>query len=291
MNNGIKISKEFILKLIYCIAIVLLFISIFFNIIHIDEDIRLSLANLYGLGDGIWSMFSYSESRDIVMLLRTISVYVMWIPLVVFIVSAVLSFILKSMKISFGMTVVTATCMLYANIAFIVILGEINVEYSSHTFIRSNSDIVSYVPMVLNIISLLIILGVITTLFILELRQKKGNETVPALTKYGTIRILTGTFSGASIESSTTVKIKDKTSIIIGRGSGSDVVIVNADRSVSKQHCEIAYDGDNERYYITDLSSYGTSIGQNTKLIKNMKTPVTAGVVVTLAGTSRITLE
>lgn len=88
-----------------------------------------------------------------------------------------------------------------------------------------------------------------------------------------------GIYAGVQID------VKDNDHLVIGRdGLVSNLVV--EDQAVSRQHCRIRYSALEQRYYITDLSTNGTFLGNGIRLEKDRETAAVPGTKIIL-GKSR----
>ncbi|MGN0373756.1 MAG: DUF4234 domain-containing protein [Enterocloster sp.] len=93
--------------------------------------------------------------------------------------------------------------------------------------------------------------------------------------KAGQIIGQNGMYAGVSID------IKDGDSILIGRdGTMSNLVV--EDNAVSRRHCRIRFSSVDQMYFVTDLSTNGTFLGNGRKLEKDREVAVTAGTKIIL---------
>lgn len=87
---------------------------------------------------------------------------------------------------------------------------------------------------------------------------------------------MSGSFSGISYT------LPDGAEYCVGRDAAQcEIVVSDADPSVSRLHCMICYTGYQDGYYVTDYSSNGTYI-DGVKIIKGQKQFVNRGTVVSL---------
>ena len=310
MDNRGSISNEAVLKLVYCAAVIVPVGSLFIPFMKTRELGNVSMASFYGtLSGDVGSLLSDLGMEGNLAGLKFALMYSIWVPVILLAAAAVMNFASKSVRVSFGINIAMAPMMLFQNISSMVLLGSIFGTIHEEGFLNDGESF-SRLPFGLNIVASVVMLTMMVMLFIFESRYKKDSVPAPSPTPepkpepqpkpqpkpapkkvYGTVRRKNGKLTGRYIDSPSIAKIESMVPVKIGRGAGSDIIIVDAFKSVSKQHCEIMYDGSKDKYYVTDISSYGTSIGDNTKLVKNMKTPVSKGTVLTLAGKEKIVLE
>ena len=90
---------------------------------------------------------------------------------------------------------------------------------------------------------------------------------------WGQLRSHPGTafsYNGSLYKASSSASLHKKLSTVsIGRSSSCDAVIINAPNEVSSTHCEISWNGAQQRAFITDLSSYGTFLNGD-RLVKGV---------------------
>lgn len=287
MENSSNISKKLIMELIYCAAVALFIIDLFIPFAYLDELGNLNMLDIYGFGNNIAALSSEIGLDGGMAVMRFTSIYYIWLPIIMLVVSAVMIFLKRRIELGFGMGIAVIPPVLLLNIGHIYAIDSI-ISMCQEEHLMDSNESFSYMPFMLNIVAALAVLAVIITMFV----QDKGIKLNPGTVhRYGVVRIKNGTLSGSPVNSPTTAELRDMTPVKIGRGPGADIMIVNAAKSVSKQHCELMYYSNEDKYYVTDISSYGTSIGNGTKLVKNMKTPVSKGTVLILAGKEQIVLE
>lgn len=291
MENDSSLQKKLIMALIYCAAVVLSVVALFIPVMNLEGLGSLNMLDVYGFGSTLATFGSETDLDGGIAILRFMSIYFIWLPLIMLVISAVLIFFKRKTELGFGIGIAVIPSVLFLNIGNILAIDILSGLYQEES-LWDDGEYFSYMPFVLNIIAALAILAVI----VIMLMQEKDGKMCPAQKPepayaYGSVRITNGTLSGSSVTSPTTAKLMDMTPLKIGRGPGVDITIVNAAKSVSKQHCVIMYNSNECKYYVTDISSYGTSIGNGTKLVKNMKTPVAKGTIVTLAGKEQLSLE
>lgn len=106
-------------------------------------------------------------------------------------------------------------------------------------------------------------------------------EEEPEITGYrkGYIEFLTGDRAGARKE------LLDGETVIIGRDPQTADFVVDRGKDgsrVSRRHCEVQYAAVHNVFYITDLSSNGTSLEDGKTLLSKVKTPIKRGTTVIL---------
>lgn len=289
MENDSSFPKKLIMALIYFAAVILSVVALFIPVMDLEGLGSLNMLDIYGFGSTLATLGYEAGLDGGIAILRFMSIYFIWLPLIMLIISAVLIFFKRKTELGFGIGIAVIPSVLFLNIGNIFAIDILSGLYQEEE-LWDDGEYFSYMPFVLNIIAALAILAVIVMMFI----QEKDVKMCPAPKPepaYGSVRITNGTLSGSSVISPTTAKLMDMTPVKIGRGPGVDITIINAAKSVSKQHCVIMYNSNECQYYVTDISSYGTSIGNGTRLVKNMKTPVAKGTVVTLAGKEQLSLE
>ena len=289
MGNDSSIPRKLIMALIYCAAVVLSVVALFIPVMNLEGLGSLNMLDVYGFGSTLATLGSETDLDGGIAILRFMSIYFIWLPLIMLVISAVLIFFKRKTELGFGIGIAVIPSVLFLNIGNILAIDILSGLYQEES-LWDDGEYFSYMPFVLNIIAALAIFAVIVIMFIQEKDGKMYHAPKPE-PAYGLVRITNGTLAGSSVTSPTSAKLMDMTPLKIGRGPGVDITIVNAAKSVSKQHCVIMYDSNECKYYVTDISSYGTSLGNGTKLVKNMKTPVAKGTVVTLAGKEQLSLE
>ena len=109
--------------------------------------------------------------------------------------------------------------------------------------------------------------------------DKSDKEKTEPVFKPGYIEFITGDRAGARKE------LLNGESIIIGRDPQvADFVVDRATEGsrVSRRHCEVQYVAEHNVFYVTDLSSNGTTLEDGTKLLANVKTPIKRGTIIIL---------
>lgn len=95
----------------------------------------------------------------------------------------------------------------------------------------------------------------------------------------GNLRCISGDICGTEIE------MRPGEVITVGRRPEFASLVVdqnNPKKQVSKRHFEVEFAAEINGYYLTDTSSNGTILGDGTKLIRGVKTPVKRGSIVIL---------
>lgn len=119
-----------------------------------------------------------------------------------------------------------------------------------------------------------------------NMQEHKEPKKKPHQLNYepGMIKCVAGDVKGARKEIIAGAKI------IIGRDPTSADFIVdknNPSSKISRTHCAIEYEPAKNIYFVTDLSSNGTMLGDGTKLIKGVRTPVKRDSIIVLSNTAQ----
>jgi hypothetical protein len=117
------------------------------------------------------------------------------------------------------------------------------------------TNIVIYLAIVISVVQFVVsIIGLV--------KEKQFSDSIVKVGKHdGIITGMTGEYADVK------VPIKAGKSIKIGRNSEQVNIVVKGE-SVSREHCEVSYDGKNGRYIIKDLSKFGTFKSDGSKLDK-----------------------
>lgn len=99
---------------------------------------------------------------------------------------------------------------------------------------------------------------------------KAAGKDVKVSKKDGTITGVRGSYSGAVIP------VKSGDTIIIGRDPAVCSIVVK-DEKASRKHCEIAFNGDNGMYAVTDYSVNGVYDRDGNRIAEKVAVPMTAG--------------
>jgi hypothetical protein len=111
-------------------------------------------------------------------------------------------------------------------------------------------------------IAIVLVIAQIVVAIISRIKEKKSSDSVVKVGKHdGVITGMSGEYAGVAMP------IKSGKSIKIGRNSELVNIVVKGE-SVSREHCEVSYDGKNGRYIIKDLSKLGTFKSDGSKLDK-----------------------
>jgi hypothetical protein len=95
--------------------------------------------------------------------------------------------------------------------------------------------------------------AVVILCIVLLVCDKKKKDKTKAI-KEGTIMCLSGEYAGARM-------VVGKAPIVLGRDKEVCQLIYSGER-ISRQHCSISYDADNEVYKVFDFSTNGTFLGK-----------------------------
>lgn len=107
------------------------------------------------------------------------------------------------------------------------------------------------------------------------------DEKLPGIsTKYAVV-ISTGSMSGTRFE------LDNEAPFCIGKGNDPSQINLSSDySSVSRQHCMVICNSEEDCYYVTDCSMNGTYFRNGRKLSKNVPTKVTHGTTLQLANSN-----
>jgi hypothetical protein len=121
---------------------------------------------------------------------------------------------------------------------------------------------IGYVATPVIYIAIVLAIAQIVVSIVAKIKEKKSSDSVVKVGKHdGIITGMTGEYTGVKMP------IKAGESIKIGRNSEMVNIVVKGE-SVSREHCEVSYDGKNSRYIIKDLSKFGTFKTDGSKLDK-----------------------
>lgn len=108
--------------------------------------------------------------------------------------------------------------------------------------------------------------------------SNKEQITEEAQCKLGVIQITSGSMRGF------TVPIRDKETLYLGKDAKiCNIVFTNDYRNVSRMHCSITFDADNNKYYVVDNSSNGTYLIGKKRLVKGKRTVINSNTVLLLS--------
>lgn len=86
---------------------------------------------------------------------------------------------------------------------------------------------------------------------------------------------LTGKYAGAEIP------VINKKEVVFGRDPNyCNIVFDQFSTSVSRCHCSISFNVDENRYYVTDYSKNGTFTKDGKRLVPNIPIPLEKGTVI-----------
>ena len=105
--------------------------------------------------------------------------------------------------------------------------------------------------------------------------------TVPAGKQTGLLRCIKGSIAGAEIE------LLSGQELLIGR-SGEYSQLVLAESDISRKHCSVRFQADEQVYYVTDFSTYGVLVNDSHPLAKGLPTRVPLGTTLTLGTGSNV---
>ena len=91
----------------------------------------------------------------------------------------------------------------------------------------------------------------------------------------GKLRCIRGAFAGGEIE------LQSGQEIVLGR-SGKEAQLVLVESDISRKHCSVRFQADEQCYYVTDYSTYGVLINESQKLPKGVPSKVPMGSTLTL---------
>ena len=106
------------------------------------------------------------------------------------------------------------------------------------------------------------------------------NNTIPKKA-VGHIICIKGTMRGADITLNSGEELR------IGR-SGEYAQLILPESDISRKHCSIRYQEQDQAFFITDYSTYGVVINESQKLTRNVTTEVPVGVTLTLGTGSNV---
>ena len=123
---------------------------------------------------------------------------------------------------------------------------------------------------------------VVLCIVLLFCDKKKKKDKVKAI-KEGAITCLSGEYAGARV-------VVGKAPIILGRDKEVCQLIYSGER-ISRQHCSISYDADNEVYKIFDFSTNGTFRADGERLKANVSNEFKAGEMFSIDDKNVFVLE
>lgn len=111
----------------------------------------------------------------------------------------------------------------------------------------------------------------------------KKPSAIPEPKKKGNIQCIAGSLVGGEVD------LADGESVFIGASERSSIIVV--DSKVSGKHCEVSYNANKDKYYVTDYSTNGTRLTDGTRLPKNVQVSLERGSVLILSHTTKFLLK
>ncbi len=125
--------------------------------------------------------------------------------------------------------------------------------------------------------------AVVILCIVLLICDKKKKKDIVKVIKEGAITCLSGEYAGARV-------VVGKAPIVLGRDKETCQLIYSGER-ISRQHCSISYDADNEVYKVFDFSTNGTFRADGKRLKANELNEFKAGEILSIDDKNVFVLE
>lgn len=243
-------NRNLIFKIMFYVGALAAIIYVF---IPIESMFGMSITMWSVLtSDEIMSLVSFGVDSEAMAYLYAILFY--WLPAILFIVSGVMLFIKKQVKVSLILAAIGVVNFLVIDVIMLV------------------NELV-YAGGFVNIIGVLVVAVAVILLYMNEIKEGNADNADDDDAAVGEITCLAGEYAGG--------KFYIESTLVIGRdASCANIVLRN--KNVSREHCVIKYVPETDTYTVKDMSTNGTFFSDGHRLVKNYEMQVKRGTEIYL---------
>lgn len=243
-------NRNLTFKIMFCVGALAAIIYVF-----------IPIASMFGMSITMWSVLTSDEIMSLVSfevdseaMAYLCAVLFYWLPAILLIVSSVMLFIEKKLKV--GLILADIGVVNFLVIDVIMLVNE-----------------VVYAGVFVNIIGVLVVEAAAILLYINEKKERSAVDGDDDDAAVGEITCLAGEYAGG--------KFYIESTLVIGRdASCANIVLRN--KNVSREHCVIKYVPETDTYTVKDMSTNGTFFSDGHRLVKNYEMQVKRGTEIYL---------